>query len=538
MKTKIFSVGMVKSLRVALAILFVVLMTGYVAPANAIPEEVKQRVQEDLKGKCLEFFLNDKFVLFSPSELGYQYFATASALSLLDRVVFAFGETNSQQYCAYARYAWPNTTLEDAEERAIKSCETRRPSGGRPCEVYAHNNDIVYVSAREKLKAAKKLFEAGDAEANRAIAEVGEKGLSTLTPAERGEYEFLLGKISSNSNNEHDKTVAIGHFNNAWHKHNNVDGAVEEGNLRTAAGDIDKNWQPIRDAYQFFLANASDEQKARHPEVEQNLTLTEPYYQADLVQREATAKALAIEQQKQAKIDAIEAKRKAEQQAKQERLDAIRIANEERNREKARQAEAKRIAKEGDGSDDDKTCKSFGARPGSDGYINCRIQLSQKKQLADEQQAAQKESEAAAQRAKLAADFENNKRCGNETKNPVCYNNAGVALFYMGNKKHAQEWFTEAARYGEPNAISNLSRNGWPVPEPDLLKQQQQAKSDERAATALLLLLGGVNAYQQGKNSAYQEAPMPSYKPPEQPRQPIQTNCRADQMGNFNCTSR
>ena len=160
-----------------------------------------------------------------------------------------------------------------------------------------------------------------------------------------------------------------------------------------------------------------------------------------------------------------------------------------RQQEEFRLAEAKRIAIEGDGSDDDKTCKSYGARPGADGYVNCRIQLSHKKQLADDKEAAQKNSEAAAQRDKLAADFENNKRCVNETKNPVCYNNAGVALFYMGNKRSAQEWFTEAARYGEPNAITNLSRNGWPVPQPDLLRAQQQATGQSNDG-ALLLLIG------------------------------------------------
>ena len=298
-----------KNLRAVLAILFAI-MTGYATPASAISEEVKQRVQDDLKGACLDFFLSDKFVMFSPSKIGYQYYATA----LLDNVAFAFGEINSQQYCAYARSAWPRT-LKDAEKRAIASCEAAGPQSGLRCEVYAHNNDIIYVSVHEKLKTAKRLFEAGDSAANRAIAEVGEKGLSALTPTERGEYEYLLGKVSSESTTEQDKAVAIGHFNNAWHKHNNVNGAVEEGNFRMAAGDFDKNWLPIRDAYQYFLAKASDEQKALHPEVEQNLKQTESYYQADLVQREAAAKALEIEQQKQAKIDAIEAKRTAEQQA-------------------------------------------------------------------------------------------------------------------------------------------------------------------------------------------------------------------------------
>lgn len=305
------------------------------------------------------------------------------------------------------------------------------------------------------------------------------------------------------------------------------------------AGDIDINWRPIRNAYQYFLANASVEQKAQHPEVEQNMKQTEPYYQADLAQREVAAKelakhdaiaaelkakqqaVLAKEQQKQAQIDALQAKREAEQRAKQAQLDAIKTAREEKQREDARQAEAKRIAIEGDGSADDATCKSYGARPGSEGYVTCRVQLGRTKQLADEQQAAQKAtadaaqkaSDAAAKKAKIVADYTNAKKCADETKNPVCINNVGYAFYRNGEKENAKSWFTLAARYGEPTAINNLSRNGWPIPEPDLLRQQQEAKNSDNAASALLLLLGGFNAYQQGKAAGYQSIPTPTPTP-------------------------
>lgn len=533
-----------KSLRTALAVLFAIFI-GYASPANATPEEVQQRAQTDLNGKCLELFLSNESpgLLKRSSFFGYQVFAD----SLLGNAVFVFGGTNSQQYCTFATKG-AFLTWEDAEKSAIAACEKKRFQGGTPCVVYARNNNIVYVSVHERLKTAKSLYEAGDPTANLAIIKVSKKDLSALTSRERGEYEYLAGK--SVSKTVWGNSTAIEHFNYAWSLYNNVNGAVEEGNLRMA-GDIDINWRPIRNAYQYFLANASVEQKAQHPEVEQNMKQTEPYYQADLAQREVAAKelakhdaiaaelkakqqaVLAKEQQKQAQIDALQAKREAEQRAKQAQLDAIKTAREEKQREDARQAEAKRIAIEGDGSADDATCKSYGARPGSEGYVTCRVQLGRTKQLADEQQAAQKASEVTAEKARNLANFHGAKKCADETKNPTCINNAGTYALRLGNMGDARDWWTLAARYGDPVAIKNLTNNGFPIPEPDLLRgqeqarnnlvrQQEQAKNSDNAAAALLLLLGGVNAYQQGKAAGHRSTPTP---------EPARVDCTTDVVG-------
>lgn len=457
-----------KSLRTALAVLFAIFI-GYASPANATPEEVQQRAQTDLNGKCLELFLSNESpgLLKRSSFFGYQFFAD----SLLGNAVFVFGGTNSQQYCTFATKG-AFLTWEDAEKSAIAACEKKRFQGGTPCVVYARNNNIVYVSPHEKAKVVANLYEASDPAANQNINKVGKKDSTALTPTERTDNELGVGSVASLApKTDPDSALALRPSSDAWSK------------------------------YQGMVA-------------EQNALQ-------------------AKKQKEQAEIEALQAKREAEQHAKQERLDAIKAEREERQREEIRRAEAKRIAIEGDGSADDITCKSFGARPGSDGYINCRVQLSRTKQLADEQQAAQKASEVTAEKARNLANFHGAKKCADETKNPTCINNAGTYALRLGNMGDARDWWTLAARYGDPVAIKNLTNNGFPIPEPDLLRgqeqarnnlvrQQEQAKNSDNAAAALLLLLGGVNAYQQGKAAGHRSTPTPA---------PARVDCTTDVVG-------
>lgn len=277
MKIKTFSVLLAtKNFRLALIILPTIL-AGYAAPANAAPitEEVKQRVQADLKGKCLDTFLGDVRAF-----TGYYNAVRMPAANL----VFAIGEFNSRQYCGWAGKSIFDSWA-DAESKAIAVCETQRLQGESSCEVYAHNFDIVYASIHDRLNTAKKLLDAGDIPAaEHAFNDIKVRNLSALSDEEKGEYEYLFGKVLANSKNWQDRAEAIDYFNHSWSVYKNVNAAVEEGHLRMTAGDIDRNWnwQSIRDAYQYFLANASEEQKSLHPEVEQNLRQTEPYYQADL----------------------------------------------------------------------------------------------------------------------------------------------------------------------------------------------------------------------------------------------------------------
>jgi hypothetical protein len=185
-------------------------------------------------------------------------------------------------------------------------------------------------------------------------------------------------------------------------------------------------------------------------------------------------KQVAQQQAKQDRLDAIKSKRDAEKQAKQDKLDEIKAKREEKRQAKIRLTEERRIAKEGDGSADDITCKGKGYRPSSQRYINCRSEIDfQVKQLAEQQQAAQKAARVVADQ-KALADFNKFKDCVEKTKSPACMNNVGVAAFNMGNMEVARYWYTLAARYGQIDAVLNLKRLGVPVPEPDLLQQQQR----------------------------------------------------------------
>lgn len=64
-------------------------------------------------------------------------------------------------------------------------------------------------------------------------------------------------------------------------------------------------------------------------------------------------------------------------------------------------------------------------------------------------------------------------KCFEENKTPLCASNAGVAAQNMGDMNAAKSWYTLAARYGEANAISILTKLGWAVPAADLSQQQQ-----------------------------------------------------------------
>lgn len=439
------------------------------ARAGAITDEVKQRVQADLQPICQEFF-------FRGGLLGYQSFKYK-----IYKIVFATAE--SGQYCGMGvgslMFPW-----EHAEKQAIANCETMRSGRGSPCEVYAHDNDIIYVSIHEKLKVAKELFEAGDISAAEfTLNEVNARNLSALTPTERGEFEYLFGKVLINSKSEQDRAEAIPHLNNSWANYGNVNAAVEEGNARMMAGDIEKDWhwQPIRAAYNYFLTNASDEKKSLHPEVAQNLKQTEPYYQADLVQKdeavkeqarlgaieaERKAKQQAIleeEQQKQAKIDAIKAKHEAEQQAKQDRLNAIKVEREAEQQEKIRQAEAKRQAIEGDGSADDKTCKSYGARMGTPEYINCRIQL-RTKQTLDEQQAEQTRSAEEQRAAQTRAANEQRAAQEDYNRRLLAAQQAEQAQRAAENEKIRQQQKGDEADRALSRALIEIYNNSKPPP--------------------------------------------------------------------------
>jgi hypothetical protein len=140
-----------------------------------------------------------------------------------------------------------------------------------------------------------------------------------------------------------------------------------------------------------------------YPNVEDNFNLTNIYYKVaeekkekELMdqqrQSEIEAKKLATQQrldeikaEKEAKklatqqrLDEIKAEKEAKKLAAQQRLDEIKAEKEAKTKEKMRAKELNRLAREGDGSSDDLTCKSFGAKPSTEPYINCRSRLAAK----------------------------------------------------------------------------------------------------------------------------------------------------------------
>lgn len=167
------------------------------------------------------------------------------------------------------------------------------------------------VSIQKKLKTAKKLLDAGDTpSAENVLSEFKGKNRTAFSNTEKGEYEYLFGKILINSKAVKESAGALDYFNHSWYVYGNINGALEEVNLRMAAGDMDKNWRYIRYAYQYFLEHSSEKQKLQHPEVETNPKQTEPYHQADLAQQGKIVK--------QAKIDTVIAKREANRNAQKQ----------------------------------------------------------------------------------------------------------------------------------------------------------------------------------------------------------------------------
>lgn len=125
-------------------------------------------------------------------------------------------------------------------------------------------------------------------------------------------------------------------------------------------------------------------------------------------------------------------------------------------------------------------------------------------------------------------------KCFEETNDSGCAYNAGVAAQSMGHKDDAKNWFTLAARYGFPLAISALTQHNWPVPTADLLQAQQQQRQSEansEAAPGVLdAIAAGINATTKAQND-FSAAHPPPQQAPVQMIQPLVQYCAYDQYG-------
>ena len=113
------------------------------------------------------------------------------------------------------------------------------------------------------------------------------------------------------------------------------------------------------------------------------------------------------------------------------------------------------------------------------------------------------------------AAFYNFKTCYEQTSDPVCACDAGTAARSMDDLNAARSWWTLAARYGQPMAISGLTANGWPVPYADIAQQQAQQQQVQ--------LLRSVGQGLQSAGNVMQSAG--KVQPPRQ------INCTSDSYG-------
>lgn len=125
----------------------------------------------------------------------------------------------------------------------------------------------------------------------------------------------------------------------------------------------------------------------QQPNTQTTTGLTEPTKNEDrewavVTEKESKirAKAEAKEAKKLAEQQRIEQDR-AEKEAKKfavlQKLELLKSEKDAKEQERRRLAEEKRLARVGDGTSDDYTCKSLGAKPSTDPYIQCRLKLTE-----------------------------------------------------------------------------------------------------------------------------------------------------------------
>lgn len=397
-----------------LGLVFFILFIG-IPNAHALSDDIKRQAANDLKGECLDLFTRTGSII-SGKPLGYQYYGIEKYK------LFFIANSGEQQRCFFnqigALRVLSTSAKEAFENEMLAKCNADIGSTiNATCELYARNKDIVYVPPSDKLKNAEQLLNDGDlVKTADLLKQIEKAGFSELTQTEKGKYEYILAKtLSSTNSNE-----AIKHYNKSWAEYGNSLAAAEEASMLIASYKIEEHWQPIRKAYKFFIDNATEKEKSLHPKAEENYHLTDIFYAANEETKakelaemnrlaEIEAKKLAEEQRladieaekeakrlaKQQRIDDInaekEAKRlaakqrleeiKAEKEAKklaeQQRIEQLKEERKTKEQERKKLAEEKRLAKEGDGTADDLTCKSLGAKPGTTPYINCRLKLTE-----------------------------------------------------------------------------------------------------------------------------------------------------------------
>jgi hypothetical protein len=158
--------------------------------------------------------------------------------------------------------------------------------------------------------------------------------------------------------------------------------ALAEANLRIATSGMEQEWENVRFALMHFMEFASTEERVKHPDVQESLRSANAFYeearrQEDEQQAEIDRESMQL--QKDAEIEAKKAEKELALETKKAEIEAKKEAKRQaaeikRASQEARARELK--VKHVKNKEDDRLCKSYGARVGSEEYISCRIQLS------------------------------------------------------------------------------------------------------------------------------------------------------------------
>ena len=363
--------------------------------------ETLQRAQKELTGDCYEIF---SLLKTDKSTSGNGYGALSG-----HHKVFVIGENSNVQSCfmnttGYLFFGPLNFNL--LIKRTLAECNKAMPAG-HSCEIYAKDDNIVYIPTEQKIVEAKKSYEAKDyPKAFNLLTSVSSRGVETIDKAIASDFEYMLGNTLVKIDKESNGFEAIKHFNKSWHYLNNPQAALEEANLRIATDQLSYNWEVIRLAYEHYFKNASAEAKLANPEAITNYKLTESYYQASLDNIRKNEEELAANEKaavEQAKLDlqaAELAAKNAERDARKTEREAKRLAETQKKEE----AKLAKQAADAIKSRDDKTCRSYGAAVGSQAYVMCRIELAKKEKSSPVAVQSNEASDSSAEMLQLEAD--------------------------------------------------------------------------------------------------------------------------------------
>ena len=421
-----------------LRIIATIIAFAFSLNANAdMPETTINKARRDLSGESFLSFTSKKG--FTPSiieggkeNIPVEKFGYQDCGGMMNRV-FVVGEAaNGIQAYTFGCGGFLRSSHKDLLERA---CDRAKAANWKNCMLYAKDNEIVFDSSDAMLDKAESLFKQGKLkEANEIFEGVESRGLSFILNQSKGKFYYLKGQKDVRNG---EVTSAINNFETSWSIYGYLDSAISALDLLSVQ-DISLNWKKIRETYDFIEAYSrvknknnslalekhsslysstdifikaeqahqiNEEKNVKEQEIlQQKLSDKDSKEKAEKSEKDLKVRALAeekeakrlavqnnierIKAEKEAKRlselqrqEELKAEKEARRFAEQQRLDNIKAEKYALAEEKRRLAEYEKKSKLGDGSPDDLTCKSFGAKPSTEPYIQCRLKLAERVQL-------------------------------------------------------------------------------------------------------------------------------------------------------------